>query len=127
MTASREQRSRFARHALIACAVAVALFHCWWFRDFTVDDGGISFCYARSFAHGAGLVLVPGGERVEGYTNFLWVILLAAGILVGLEVVLWSHLLGALAVVATVIGTAELVAELRGRRSLLDAIPALVV
>lgn len=126
MTAPREHRLRLARTALIACAVAAALFHCWWFSDFTVDDGAISFCYARSLAHGHGLVLVPGGERVEGYTNFLWVILLATGIRVGLEVVLWSHLLGAAAAVATVIGTAELVAELRGRRSLLDAIPALV-
>jgi len=30
--------------------------------------------YARNFAHGYGLVWNPGGARVEGYTNPLWVL-----------------------------------------------------
>ena len=41
-----------------------------------VDDAFISFQYARNFAAGNGLVFNPG-EIVEGYTNFLWVILSA--------------------------------------------------
>jgi hypothetical protein len=40
------------------------------------DDAFISFRYARNLAEGAGLVWNPG-ERVEGYTNFLWTVLLA--------------------------------------------------
>lgn len=39
------------------------------------DDAYISFQYAKNLAQGNGLVFNPG-ERVEGYTNFLWVILL---------------------------------------------------
>ena len=43
------------------------------FFDHTVDDAFISFRYARNFVDGHGLVFNPG-ERVEGYTNFLWVV-----------------------------------------------------
>jgi arabinofuranosyltransferase len=48
------------------------------------DDAFISFRYARNLAEGHGLVWNPG-EAVEGYTNFLWVLLMAAGIGAGLE------------------------------------------
>jgi arabinofuranosyltransferase len=42
----------------------------------TNDDAFISFRYAENLAAGKGLVFNPG-ERVEGYTNFLWIILIA--------------------------------------------------
>ena len=41
------------------------------------DDAMISMRYARNLANGAGLVWNPGGERVEGYTNPLWVVFMA--------------------------------------------------
>ncbi|MDA8137909.1 MAG: hypothetical protein M0036_04575 [Desulfobacteraceae bacterium] len=44
--------------------------------SFTVDDAYINFRYSENLVAGHGLVYNPG-ERVEGYTNFLWVILLA--------------------------------------------------
>ena len=37
------------------------------------DDAMISMRYARNLARGYGLVWNPGGERIEGYTNPLWV------------------------------------------------------
>ena len=37
------------------------------------DDAMVSMRYARNLADGHGLVWNPGGERVEGYTNPLWV------------------------------------------------------
>jgi hypothetical protein len=40
------------------------------------DDAYISFRYADNLAHGRGLVFNPG-ERVEGYSNLLWVVALA--------------------------------------------------
>jgi hypothetical protein len=42
------------------------------------DDAYISLRYADNLVRGEGLVWNPG-ERVEGYTNFLWTLLLAAG------------------------------------------------
>lgn len=44
--------------------------------DFTQDDAYISFRYAANFLDGKGLVF-NAGERVEGYTNFLWIMLIA--------------------------------------------------
>ncbi len=58
-------------------SLALLLVHAWWYR-FLTDDAFISFRYARNLARGHGLVFNAGFERVEGYTNFLWVIVLAA-------------------------------------------------
>lgn len=46
-------------------------------RASMVDDAFISFRYARNLVEGQGLVW-NAGERVEGYTNFLWTVCLAA-------------------------------------------------
>ncbi len=48
-----------------------------WATWFVCDDAYISFRYARNLLEGRGLVFNPG-EWVEGYTNFLWVIQVAA-------------------------------------------------
>lgn len=49
-----------------------------WDRLSVLDDAFISFRYAENLLAGEGLVYNPG-EWVEGYTNFLWTLLLAAG------------------------------------------------
>ena len=51
-----------------------------WFSSvawFLCDDAFISFRYVRNLLDGHGLVFNPG-EYVEGYSNFLWVLELAA-------------------------------------------------
>lgn len=58
--------------AAVALLVAGGLF-----TDRIVDDTFISLRYARHWAEGFGPVFNVG-ERVEGYTNFLWTALLAA-------------------------------------------------
>lgn len=40
------------------------------------EDAMISMRYARNFSKGAGLVWNPGQAPVEGYTNFLWTLLM---------------------------------------------------
>ena len=55
--------------ALLAWLAGVA-----WFLT---DDAFISFRYVRNLLEGHGLVFNPG-EYVEGYTNFLWILELAA-------------------------------------------------
>ncbi len=47
-----------------------------WFSLF--DDAMVSMRYARNLVDGYGLVWNPGGVRVEGYTNFFWVLVMAA-------------------------------------------------
>ncbi len=62
----------------IVLAAALALFAVAFarYRTELIDDAYISLRYARHLAHGQGLVWNPG-EAVEGYTDFLWVILLS--------------------------------------------------
>lgn len=67
--------------AALALLVAHSLYY--WFLT---DDAFISFRYARNLAEGQGLVFNPGFERVEGYTNLLWVLLLACAHGAGLTI-----------------------------------------
>ena len=64
----------------------------WYFRFFQ-DDAFISFRYADNFARGNGLV-GNLGEYVEGYTNFLWTILIAVGLFLHLDPVIFSQVSG---------------------------------
>ena len=59
-----------------------------------VDDAYISFRYARNLIEGHGLVFNVG-ERVEGYTNFLWTVLLSPVIGLGAPPT-WTAALGGL-------------------------------
>lgn len=68
------------------------------------DDAFISFRYAQNLAAGHGLVYNLG-ERVEGYTNFLWTILAALVIRLGGDVAAWSHLAGVALGLAIVLGS----------------------
>ena len=76
-------RSTWIVGAGAALSLVVLLVHAWVYR-FLTDDAFISFRYARNLSHGLGLVFNPGLERVEGYSNFLWVLVLAAFDRVGL-------------------------------------------
>jgi hypothetical protein len=69
-------------------------------RTEVIDDAYISFRYAENLARGQGLVFNVG-ERVEGYTNFLWVILLAIPARLGLDLVVSSKVLGGVFALAT--------------------------
>jgi len=57
------------------------------------EDAFISFRYASNLIQGHGLVYNVG-ERVEGYTNFLWTLLLAGGMALGADPVPLSRFLG---------------------------------
>jgi arabinofuranosyltransferase len=77
------------------------------------DDAYVSFRYARNLVAGSGLVYNPG-ERVEGYTNLLWVMLVAGGLKLGLHAELVATLLGAGALVATFAATTALARRVVG-------------
>ncbi|MBC8076503.1 MAG: hypothetical protein H7Y32_10550 [Chloroflexales bacterium] len=65
----------------IACWLAFApqLLGYW-----VIDDAFISFRYAQHLVQGDGLVF-NAGERVEGYTNFLWTALVSAALRLSLD------------------------------------------
>ncbi len=79
----------------------VFLFHALEHSGFTEEDAFISFQYATNFVNGKGLVFNEG-ERVEGYTNFLWTLILSASFPLGWNIVIWAKYTGVLAALATV-------------------------
>jgi arabinofuranosyltransferase len=64
-----------------------------WSNRFILDDAFISFRYAYNLAHGDGLVWSQG-VRVEGYTNFLWTVLISMPIRFGFDPKAFSFFLG---------------------------------
>ncbi len=75
--------------------------------DFVNDDAYISFRYAQNLAEHGQLVFNLD-ERVEGFTNFLWTLMLAGGIKLGINPVVFSRFLG----VAFAVGTLGLLVRL---------------
>src|SRR5580693_5823649 len=97
----REPARRWAVPAAATVLMAAGVAH--WFDPYlVVDDAFISFRFADNLARGLGLVY-NAGERVEGYSNFLWTVLLAAGARAGLDIVQLSIVLALLAALATVV------------------------
>ncbi|MCD6288735.1 MAG: hypothetical protein J7M12_06425, partial [Candidatus Hydrogenedentes bacterium] len=62
------------------------IFYLLSFR-FLIDDAFITFRYSSHLAAGYGLVFNVGGERVEGYSNFLWMAILALCRRLGFDIV----------------------------------------
>jgi hypothetical protein len=75
---------------VLAASLALA-----YSNAFIQDDAFISFRYAANLVTAGELTWNAGsGERIEGYTNFLWVVLLALPIALGFDPVLASQALG---------------------------------
>ncbi|MBI5216671.1 MAG: tetratricopeptide repeat protein [Ignavibacteriae bacterium] len=68
--------------------------------NFVQDDSFITFRYVKNFAEGHGLVFNIG-ERVEGYTTFLWTILLAVPAILNFDMISTSQIIGVLFGLAT--------------------------
>src|SRR5436305_3958627 len=108
----------------IAAVILIAHSLVW---NFVTDDAFISFVYSRNLAWHGQLVFNLG-ERVEGYTNFLWTVLLAGLMRLGWQPESASVTLGTAFAIATMAVCAWLSLRLRadGRRlSPWDAVPAL--
>lgn len=71
--------------------------------NFTVDDAFISFRYSAHLSSGYGLAWNIGQPLVEGYTNFLWVILIALSFILKLNPVLSVKLMGLASVFSIII------------------------
>ncbi|UCE67573.1 MAG: hypothetical protein JSU85_06060 [Candidatus Zixiibacteriota bacterium] len=79
----------------VLSALLCLLFYSIYIQPWMSDDALISFRYADNLTNGYGLVY-NAGERVEGYTSFLWVMLLAAGNWFGVNLVVFSKIMGLL-------------------------------
>jgi hypothetical protein len=79
---------KFGPAALLLGVLVALLVHASYYFPFLSDDALISLRYARRFSQGLGLTWTDG-ERVEGYTNLLWVLLTGACAWVRLDLI-WS-------------------------------------
>ncbi len=101
---------------LLLLAGALVIAQVYWF-NWKLDDAYISFAYARNWVEGKGIVFNEG-ERVEGYTCFLWVALIALGLWLHLPVEPWSTVLGTVCALGSLLTAAALAHEVlpQGRR-----------
>jgi arabinofuranosyltransferase len=85
---------------------------------FVVDDAFISFRYAENLVRSGEFTWnIGSGERVEGYTNFLWTLILVLPIAAGLDPVLPAQGIGLLAFAGTLTAMFEISRLLFGTRS----------
>jgi arabinofuranosyltransferase len=90
------RRSLCAVLVFMTAAAVLAILRAW-----LTDDAFISFRYARNLVEGHGLVYNPG-ERVEGYSNFLWTLWCALGLWMHIPAGLWAQIWGVVFYAASV-------------------------
>lgn len=71
--------ARWPAMAAVAGGTALIGLHGWTYGNWINDDAAITFAYARDLVEGAGPVLQPGAEPVEGFSNPAWLVLLVLG------------------------------------------------
>lgn len=82
--------------AVLAGALVLFALLALQMAPFVPDDSYISYRYAANLAAGAGLRFNPGDAPVEGYSNFLWIVLLAPAAGAGIDPVAAGSFLGGL-------------------------------
>ncbi|HYQ03506.1 MAG TPA: hypothetical protein VER96_32750 [Polyangiaceae bacterium] len=86
-SSSSPTRVRLILFALVAAFCVIAVTQRW-----LQDDAFITYRYSRYLANGFGAVWNPG-YAIEGYTNFLWMVLIAGCISLGIPAEVATHLL----------------------------------
>lgn len=86
---------------LIVSAIAYFLYNCANLWIFTIDDSFITFRYSSNWVKGIGPVFNPGLPRAEGYTSFLWMLIMTIPHLFNQGVVTFSKVVGIAATIGT--------------------------
>ena len=108
-----------------ALAIGAAVFTLFVIgQRYWIDDSFISFRYARNWVDGHGLVFNPNQPPVEGYTNFLWLVLTSLGMRAGFSAIHVAQALSVVAQGATLLLTYALARSHPGPRSGVKALIA---
>jgi arabinofuranosyltransferase len=107
---------------LLLCIVAVFVLHAVYLNC-VAEDAFITFRFAKNLASGHGLTWNIGEAPVEGYSNFLWLILCALALKLGFDLPLFAQVAGVLAGVATIVYTYQFARRLFDCGSILALIP----
>lgn len=122
-------RRFIAAAALTAAALAIFAATVVSVWHFTVDDTFITCRYAQNLAHGYGPTWNPGLPPIEGYTSFLWMLILAIPHLLAPEPYAVGKALGIAFALLTAVPLWAMVAHLRDRWQVRGGplVPALAV
>ncbi|MEX2158201.1 MAG: hypothetical protein WEB04_02250 [Dehalococcoidia bacterium] len=96
---------------IIAGFVAFAVYVAW---GESLDDAAISFAYSKNLVHGHGLVLSPGADPVEAYSNFLWVMAMVPVVAAGIDALIAAKVVGLALSVAVIVLLAGIPSRARG-------------
>lgn len=99
------------------------LFHALYF-NYVEDDVFTCLRYSRNLAEGNGIVFNQGA-RVEGCVDFVYLVLMAALIRLGLDPVLWSQIIGFILGVGVLYATYRISCLLSGGKSSINYIAPL--
>ncbi len=119
-----ERSTRITSIALATITGLLTTVHLFYYFPRVVDDLFISLRYAENFAHGRGLVFNVG-ERIEGFSNPLWTLVQSVGLVLRIEGVLWTKLLGAASLAGLHVGAHRFSREVLGIRDPLALLPNL--
>ena len=115
-------RSPWALRIPAALIVLLTCAHLAYYFPRVVDDLFISLRFAENLAHGRGAVYNVG-ERVEGYSGPLWMLLQSVGFLLRIDGVTWTKLLGLASLLAAQYGLYRLTRDVMGVRPALAWAP----
>lgn len=110
---------------LAICSI-VLLLHEYLYRRLVADDVYISLAYAKNLGNGLGLVHNQG-LRIEGYSNFLWVVILAPLQALGFDLLISAKVLGFMFSLLIVVMTAVVAKELFGPNRKLELLITLML
>jgi hypothetical protein len=89
LTSEKVRRVLLLASSVWLATCSLSIWYCTW------DDSYIIFRYAQNLISGWGLVF-NAGQKVEGYTSFLWVLLLAGGTQLTQDPIVSAKVLGVL-------------------------------
>jgi hypothetical protein len=114
-----------ARWLVLGAAAIVLVVHSLAY-NFVTDDAFISFVFSRNLAE-HGELSFNLGQPVEGYTSFLWTVVLGVGMRAGIAPEWSSRVLGTGCALATLYLVFRLAERALGRRTPWAAMPALLL
>ena len=113
------------RWLLLAIAAVALCVHTYAY-NFVTDDAYISFVYSRNLAE-HGELTFNLGQHVEGYTNFLWTVILAGGMKLGVPPEIACRVLALICALVTLVLVVRIMDRALGRPSAYSAVPALLL
>ena len=82
------------QYLTLGLAIIIFLAMAFHFWGWPLDDAFEENVYAKNLVQGHGFVFNVGEEKIEGYACLLWILLLAAAIMLNLNIVLAANVMG---------------------------------